>query len=113
MTIGTIAFLLGLYVMPLILLAWGHRIRRRSARLRRAFWGAISGHCVAALLTLVAGLFLPEAWSDASPVRGFFGLWTLLLLPVVGALLASVTLSSPSPVRTMAAGRGRATWPPR
>jgi len=95
MTPGTVVFLVGLYVVPLGLLAWGHRLRRLSARQRRAFWGAIIGHCVAGILALAFGMLPPEEWSDASLLRGFFGFWALLLLPGVGALAAA--LSTPAP----------------
>jgi hypothetical protein len=91
MTAGVLAFLLGLYVMPLVLLAWGHGLRRRSPRARRAFWGAIVGHCLAATLALVAALYLPEEWTPVETVRGVLGLWSLLLLPLVGAAIGAGT----------------------
>lgn len=90
MTAGTLAFVVGLYAVPLILLAGGHRLRRLTPRRRRAFWGAIVGHCVAALLALVVGMFPPESWTEASRVRGFLGLWALLLLPIVGGAVAAL-----------------------
>lgn len=95
MTIGVFAFLLGLYVMPLVLLAWGHGLRRRSARLQRAFWGAIGGHLLAMLLALAAALYLPAVWTGDETVRGFLGLWSLLVLPLGGALLGAGTARSP------------------
>lgn len=91
MTTGVMVFLAGLYVMPLVLLAWGHGLRRRSPRVRRAFWGAILGHCVAATLALVAGLYLPETWTSEETSRGVLGLWSLLILPLVGAGAAAAT----------------------
>ncbi|MEP7380331.1 MAG: hypothetical protein ABI910_01525 [Gemmatimonadota bacterium] len=80
------AFLTGLYLVPLVLLAWGHRIRRTTPRGQRAFWGAIIGHCVAGLLALSFGILTPELWPDTDAVRGFFGLWAMLLFPMLGAL---------------------------
>lgn len=95
MTIGVFAFLLGLYVMPLVLLAWGHGLRRRSDRLQRAFWGAIGGHLLAMLLALAAALYPPSAWTGDETVRGFLGLWSLLVLPLGGALLGAGTARRP------------------
>ena len=86
MSAGLTAFLLGLFVVPVGLLTLGHRLRRRSPEVRGMFWGAIVGHCVAALVAVVLGMIPPEAWTAEERVRGFAGLWSLLLLPVVGAI---------------------------
>jgi len=94
MSPGVFVFLLGLYGLPLVLLAWGHGLRRRSARLQRAFWGAIGGHLLAMLLALGAALSLPVAWSSTDVARGAVGLWSLLMLPIGGALLGAVTFRS-------------------
>ena len=72
--------------MPLALLLFGHHLRRRTARERRIFWGAITGHCVAAVFALTFGMLPPEGWTAQETTRGFFGMWSLLLLPAVGAL---------------------------
>lgn len=82
-----IVFLLGLFGVPITLLAIGHRLRRRSQRVRAIFWGAVAGHLVAAVLTVVWGMVPPEAWTSADTGRGFAGLWSLLVFPVAGAAL--------------------------
>lgn len=87
MSIHFIAFALGLFGIPLALLAIGHRLRRRSPRVRAMFWGAIVGHCVAAVLAVVWGMIPPNAWEPTETARGFAGLWSLLLFPVAGAAL--------------------------
>lgn len=92
MSLGISAFIAGLYVVPLVLLAWGHRIRRTTLRAQRAFWGAIVGHCIAGLLALSFGILTPEQWPSTDAMRGFFGLWSLLLFPMIGAL-AGVLIS--------------------
>jgi hypothetical protein len=84
MTAGTLAFLVGLYVFPFGLLWWGHRVRRLSPRARGAFWGAVTGHCIAGLFALGAGVFFPESWTEAETLRGFFGLWAIFVFPVAG-----------------------------
>lgn len=91
MTPGIVAFLIGLYVLPLGLLWLGHHLKKRSRRAKGAFWGAIIGHCVAGTLALVAGLMLPEEWTAQEQLRGFLGLWSLLIFPVVGGLTGALT----------------------
>ena len=90
MTPHILVFLLGLFGVPLALLAIGHRFRRRSTRVRAIFWGAMVGHIVAALLAVVWGMIPPEAWEPTETGRGFAGLWSLLVFPVAGALLFSI-----------------------
>lgn len=91
MSVHFIAFALGLFGVPLALLAIGHRLRRRSPRVRAMFWGGIVGHCVAAVLAVVWGMTPPDAWEPTETARGFAGLWSLLLFPLVGAALAALT----------------------
>ena len=91
MSIGILVFLLGLFGIPIVLLAWGHKIRRLNPRSRRAFWGAVIGHCVAGTLALTLGMIPPEAWTESETLRGFFGLWAMLLFPVVGGITAGLT----------------------
>lgn len=90
MTPGVVALLLGLYGLPVVLLSWGHRLRRLPPRSRRAFWGAVIGHCCAGVLALVAAMYLPEEWTANDRIRGFLGLWALLLLPVAGAAVGAL-----------------------
>jgi hypothetical protein len=87
MSLDFIAFLLGLFGIPLALLAMGHRFRRRSRRVRAMFWGARAGHIVAAVLAVGWGMIPPEAWEPTETARGFAGLWSLLIFPVAGAAL--------------------------
>jgi hypothetical protein len=90
MTAGIMVFLVGLYVLPLGLLWLGHHLKRRSARARRVFWGAIIGHCIAGTLALVAGIMFPEEWTAQERIRGFLGLWALLVFPVAGGIVGAV-----------------------
>ena len=88
---GILAFLLGLYVLPLVLLWMGHHLKRRSPRTKGAFWGAVIGHCVAGIVALVAGMMVPEEWTAQEQLRGFLGLWALLIFPVAGGLTGALT----------------------
>ncbi|MEK7403220.1 MAG: hypothetical protein AABZ80_12765 [Gemmatimonadota bacterium] len=90
MSANIIAFLLGLFGVPIALLAVGHRLRRRAPRVRSAFMGAFIGHCVAGVLAVLLGMIPPEAWTPEETGRGFAGLWSLLVLPVVGAMGGSL-----------------------
>lgn len=87
MTIHVLIFLVGLFVVPTILLVYGHKIRRRSPRGRAAFWGAVTGHCSAAVLAVSLGMIPPETWTSEETWRGFVGLWSLLVLPLAGAVI--------------------------
>jgi hypothetical protein len=90
MTVHVLAFLLGLFGVPIVLLVYGHRLRRRSARGRAAFWGAVIGDVGAATLAISLGMIPPEAWTTEETWRGFIGLWSLLVFPVAGAIVAFV-----------------------
>ncbi|HEX7120871.1 MAG TPA: hypothetical protein VF178_00785 [Gemmatimonadaceae bacterium] len=90
MTVHIVAFLLGLFVVPLVLLWYGHRLRRRSPRGRAAFWGAVVGHCTAGVLAVSLGMVPPEAWTPEETWRGFVGLWSLLVFPVTGGVIGAV-----------------------
>ena len=86
MSAGILVFLVGLYVLPLALLWLGHHLKRRSARAKRIFWGAVIGHCVAGTLALFAGMMQPEEWTAQERLRGFLGLWALLIFPLAGGI---------------------------
>lgn len=90
MTVGLWVFLLGLFVVPGVLVGFSHHLRKRSPRARAIFWGAVVGHCIAGLLAVVLGMIPPEAWTKGETMRGLAGLWSLLLLPLAGALIGAV-----------------------
>jgi hypothetical protein len=94
MSLGTVAFLIGIYIVPLALLAWGHKIRKLSQKTQRAFWGAIIGHIVAGTLAVTLGMIPPENWTADETIRGFFGFWAMLAFPVLGALGGALLQSS-------------------
>ena len=87
MSIHILAFIAGLFVVPLGLLMAGHRLRRRSPRTRSAFWGAIAGHCLALVLATTWGMIPPETLTAQETARGAASLWSLLVLPLGGALI--------------------------
>lgn len=86
MSVNFAAFVLGLFGVPIVLLVFGKRLRRRTERTRRAFWGAIVGHLIAMVIANTAGLITAEAWTGDDQARGFAGYWALFVFPVVGAL---------------------------
>lgn len=91
MTAGIVALLAGLFVVPCVLLWLGHRLRRRPARLRGAFWGGVIGYGVAAAAALVAGMYPPAMWSGDDTIRGLLGFWLLLVAPLVGVMLGALS----------------------
>jgi hypothetical protein len=88
-TIGLAALLLGLFAAPAALLWAGHRLRRRSARWRAAFWGALLAHTLAAIPTLAVALYPAAAWSSGDRWRGLLGYWSLLIAAPTGAVVGA------------------------
>ena len=84
-----VAVLLGLFAVPLALLWSGHQLRRRPPRAQTAFWGAVLGHCVAAVLAVTWAMLPPEAFTSEETLRGAAG-WSLLVLPLVGAAVGAL-----------------------
>jgi hypothetical protein len=89
-TPGLAAMLAGLFAVPAALLWAGHRLRRRSARWRAAFWGALLAHVVIAPVAMLAAMVPPAAWGPTDRWRGLLGFWALLVGPLGGALLGAV-----------------------
>ena len=87
MSIGVAALLVGLFVIPVILLYMGHRLRKRSRRWRLTFWGALFGHTLAACFALWYSMVPPEIWSSGDFSRGLFGFYGMVLGAVAGAAL--------------------------
>ena len=96
MTLHVAVFLVGLFGVPLALLAYGHRLRRRNPRGRSAFWGAVLGHVVALVLAVVLGMIPPEAWASEETFRGFIGLWSFLVFPALGAVAGMLRHRAPA-----------------
>ena len=86
MTIHIAAMLAGVFVAPACLLWAGHRLRRRSPRSHRMFWGAVIGHVIALVIGTIAAMTPPEAWTPGDAWRGALSLWSFLLLPLAGVL---------------------------
>ncbi len=112
---GRIALLLGLFAAPVFLLWAGHHWRHRSNAVRGAFWGGLVAHTVAALAATVAGLYRPADWAGGDLWRGFFGLWSMLVLfavgAVIGAILGARSESVPPKRRVATPPVGRSTTP--
>ena len=87
MTPGILALLVGAFVVPGVLLWLGHRLRRRTPRWRGAFWGGVAGHLIALVVGSIAAMTPAAEWSPDDTLRGAVGLWSFLVLPVVGAVL--------------------------
>lgn len=79
---GRLAFLIGLFLMPLLLIRLGHRFRDRTSAERAAFWGGVIGHSAGMLVSIAFGLLPPVWWAEGPPLRDFVLHWAML----VGAL---------------------------
>lgn len=89
-TLHQAVLVLGLFGVPLVLLMVGHRIKRSTQRRQFAFWGGVYGHLVALVLAMYASLSPPIGWLSSDVTRGALGVWSLVLLPLVGAVLGAV-----------------------
>jgi len=89
-----VALLAGLFAIPALLLALGHRLRRRPPFWRRVFWGAVTGHSIALLITLAAALYPPIAWADGPRPRDHAVHWTMLFGSLAGGAVAGTLRSS-------------------
>ena len=87
MSPGNIALLVGLFVVPLVLLALGHRLRRRSPGQRAVFWGGLIGYLTGALAAMWVAMMPAAEWSAADSARGLVGYWGLIIGPTAGALV--------------------------
>ena len=88
--LNLVVLLVGLFGVPVALLQYGHRLRRRSLRFQRAFRGALAGHCLAGTIAIFAAMLPPEAWTSAEMIRGVLGIWGMLALPVLGCVAGLV-----------------------
>jgi hypothetical protein len=78
-----VGLLAGLFLVPLVLLWLGHRLRRRTPGERGVFWGATIGHSLGILATLTAVHYPPVLWTEGW--RAVAVHWSM----VVGALLGA------------------------
>ncbi len=93
-TLHQVVLVLGLFGIPLALLMAGHRIKRSSPRRQRVFWGAVTGHLFAAAAALAVSLAPPIGWLPTDTLRGALGIWSLVALPLAGAVVGALR---PSP----------------
>lgn len=93
---GRLALLAGLFIAPAILLAIGHRLRERSDRAKRAFWGGVIGH-IAGMCIACGAMFAPPIWWEGGPgLRDFIVHWAMLVAFLAGGLIGWVTAPAPS-----------------
>lgn len=85
-----VALLIGLFVIPALLLALGHKLRRRQPWQRRVFWGAVAGHSLALLVTMAASMYPPIWWAGGSFWRDAAVHWSMLFGALLGAGIAGL-----------------------
>tara|TARA_Y100001933_G_scaffold177620_1_gene176113 strand:- start:205 stop:588 length:384 start_codon:yes stop_codon:yes gene_type:complete len=74
----SVLLLLGIFGVPLLLLAGGHRFRRLGRRMRGAFWGGVSGYAVGVVAWAIAAIAPAQMWAQGS-VR----LSTVVIVPTL------------------------------
>ena len=94
---SSVVFTVGLYVVPLAILALGHGLKRRSTRVRGAFWGAVIGYGVGALVTSLVTVVPPFHWDGGSVVRELAVHWSLVAATAVGFLAGGAVGSAGRP----------------
>ena len=102
MDLDRLAFLLGIFVVPLALLAMGHRFARRSPRVRGAFWGALIAYGIAGTAALWVSMSPAAEWAGSDVMRGLLGFWGMLVAPLLGGALGALRAPGRAP-----ASRGR------
>jgi hypothetical protein len=85
-----LALLAGLFILPVVLLTLGHRMRDRSARTKRLFWGGVIGHAIGIVVTMVVMMSPPVWWADTESVRTFAVHWAMVLGCAAGVAGAAV-----------------------
>ena len=85
MTLSLMALLIGLFVVPVVLLWMGQRLRRRSGRWRAVFWGAVVGYVIGMIVTVAAMHYPPVLWSGGW--RTVLVHWGMLLGAIVGGVV--------------------------
>jgi hypothetical protein len=93
-----IVFVVGLFIVPLVLLAMGHDLRKRPARQRGTFWGAASGYFAGVLVTAVLTVMPPVHWSAGSPPRDLAVHFSMVAGTILGAMAGSFLRRARAPV---------------
>lgn len=86
MSLSMLALLVGLFVVPCVLLWMGHRLRRRTAAWRGAFWGTVTGH-TAGMLVSVAAMHVPPVLWAGGDARTLLVHWGMLISAMLGGAI--------------------------
>jgi malonyl CoA-acyl carrier protein transacylase len=92
-TVSMLALLMGLFVVPMVLLLLGHRLRRRTAASRGMFWGAVAGHSLG-ILASVAAMHLPAVLWAGGDARTIIVHWGMLVGAIGGAAVGWMAMRS-------------------
>jgi hypothetical protein len=96
MTISLLALLLGLFGVPALLMILGHRLRGRSERHKRRFWGGVLGYVLGMVVAVCAMLLPPVGWADGSLLRPFLVHWSMFTGGVLGVLTGPAWARTPA-----------------
>ena len=95
MSVSLIGLLLGLFAGPAVLLQVGHRLRDRTHRAKRAFWGGVIGHSLGAVISMSALMLPPIHWDESGMLRAAAAHWAMALLLVMGVIAGAVSTRGP------------------
>ena len=95
MMLDSLGLFLGLFGVPGLLLSLGHRLRGRSTRHKRRFWGGVLGYVVGIGTAVAAMLLPPVGWGEGASLRPFLVHWAMLLGGLIGVLTGPLWARSP------------------
>jgi len=79
MNLDPSVLLLGLFGIPVLLMALGHRLRGKSGSHKRRFWGGVLGYLLGMTAAIGAMVLPPVSWDGGGSLRPFLVHWAMFL----------------------------------
>lgn len=82
---SNLAFLIGIFGVPVAALWLGHHFRDRTPRQRNVFWGMVIGYAIGLTVVSLALMAKPVLWTEGETMRSALVYWGLLASALLGA----------------------------
>ena len=92
---ASLALLIGLFGIPGVLMAFGHRLRGRTTTHKGRFWGGVYGYIVGTGLAVAAMMLPPVAWEADHGLRAFLVHWSMVTGGILGLLTGPIWARAP------------------